>query len=205
MDNCFIEKFLYRREDVLDVEVFASGFTRDMEKDLLTSMGIDDELPVDDDRVITECDESKQDIMRLVLESKASEEERFYEPTDSVEEFIDANDKLDRTMGNEESVKMPELVNANFECLNNLKDLKIDISSEFDGVSEDGRSNVTGMSTASTIPAEVVRDKVKKALERRHRNEARHRVIVKGEANAVTRKRRENRDTIKEHAVWDWS
>lgn len=202
MDNCFIEKFLYRREDVLDVEVFASGFTRDMEKDLLTSMGIDDELPVDDDRVITECDESKQDIMRLVLESKASEEERFYEPTDSVEEFIDANDKLDRTMGNEESVKMPELVNANFECLNNLK---IDISSEFDGVSEDGRSNVTGMSTASTIPAEVVRDKVKKALERRHRNEARHRVIVKGEANAVTRKRRENRDTIKEHAVWDWS
>lgn len=33
---------LWRREDSLDVEVSASGFTRQMDKDLLEGMGIDE-------------------------------------------------------------------------------------------------------------------------------------------------------------------
>lgn len=41
--------FYFRREDDLDVEVSASGFTRQMDKDLLVGMGIDENSSSEDD------------------------------------------------------------------------------------------------------------------------------------------------------------
>lgn len=63
--------------------------------------------------------------------------------------------------------------------------------------------SVRSMSTATTIPPEVIRDRVKKALAKRERAAVRHRNLAKGEASAVNRQRRDNKDTIKDSfGIW---
>lgn len=63
--------------------------------------------------------------------------------------------------------------------------------------------SVRSMSTATTIPPEVIRDRVKKSLEKRERATVRHRKLAKGEASAVNRQRRENKSTIKDSfGIW---
>lgn len=63
--------------------------------------------------------------------------------------------------------------------------------------------SVRSMSTATTIPPEVIRERVKKSLEKRNRAAARHRNLAKGEASAVNRQRRENKSTIKDSfGIW---
>ncbi|CAH2269395.1 jg16421 [Pararge aegeria aegeria] len=59
--------------------------------------------------------------------------------------------------------------------------------------------------SASTIAPEVVKQQVKKNLEVREKKMARKHAIAKGEASAVTRERRDNRETIREsHGLWGW-
>lgn len=59
--------------------------------------------------------------------------------------------------------------------------------------------------TAATIAPEVIKKKVKVALQKREDREKSRRILVKGEANAVTRVRRDNRDTIKQSTgIWGW-
>jgi len=63
--------------------------------------------------------------------------------------------------------------------------------------------SVQSITTATTIPPEVIRDRVKKSLEKRQRATVRHRKLAKGEASAVNRQRRENKDTIKDSiGIW---
>lgn len=63
--------------------------------------------------------------------------------------------------------------------------------------------SIRSMSTTTTIPPEVVRDRVKKLLEKRERATVRHRNLAKGEASAVNRQRRENKNTIKDSfGIW---
>lgn len=88
-------------------------------------------------------------------------------------------------------------------------------NTELDIPSDDHDSNadrsefnfdLRSVTSASTIPPEVIRARVKRALEKRERTKVRIRNLAKGEASATTRKRRENRDTIKESAGckgWD--
>ncbi|KAJ2949369.1 hypothetical protein O0L34_g15282 [Tuta absoluta] len=59
--------------------------------------------------------------------------------------------------------------------------------------------------SASTIAPEVVKQQVRKNLEHRQKQMERKKVIAKGEASAVTRQRRDNRETIREsHGIWGW-
>lgn len=59
--------------------------------------------------------------------------------------------------------------------------------------------------TAATIAPELIKKKVKIALQKRDKKEQSRRILVKGEANAITRVRRENRDTIKQSTgIWGW-
>lgn len=63
--------------------------------------------------------------------------------------------------------------------------------------------SVRSMSTATTIPPEVIRDRVKKSLEKRERAIVRQRNLAKGEASAVNRQRRENKSVIKDSfGIW---
>lgn len=68
----------------------------------------------------------------------------------------------------------------------------------------DSRS-MHSITTVSTIAPELIKRKVKVALQKREKGEQSRRIITKGEANAVTRTRRENRDTIKQSTgIWGW-
>jgi len=70
-------------------------------------------------------------------------------------------------------------------------------------VYDDTRS-VRSISTAATIAPDVIKKRIKLALDKRERNQAK-RALVKGEASAVTRIRRDNRATIKESTgIWGW-
>ncbi|GBP94963.1 Mariner Mos1 transposase [Eumeta japonica] len=59
--------------------------------------------------------------------------------------------------------------------------------------------------SASTIAPEVVKSQVKKNLEQRQKKMERSKVVAKGEASAVTRRRRDNRETVRESSgLWGW-
>ena len=79
---------------------------------------------------------------------------------------------------------------------------------DFDDVkstTESDLHSIRSVSTTSTIPPEVIRSRVKAALEKRGKAATRQRCLAKGEASAVTRKRRENRETIKEcNGIWGY-
>ncbi|KAI8434441.1 hypothetical protein MSG28_012466 [Choristoneura fumiferana] len=74
---------------------------------------------------------------------------------------------------------------------------------------EKALSDVRSMRTytsASTIAPEVVKQQVKKNLDVRQKRMERKKAIAKGEASAVTRQRRDNRETVREsHGLWGWA
>ena len=73
-----------------------------------------------------------------------------------------------------------------------------------DCVSDTRSVYTTTSSTASTIAPEVIKRRVKASLERRKHQEQLKRMRAKGEANATTRKRRENSDNIKTSTSAFW-
>lgn len=80
--------------------------------------------------------------------------------------------------------------------LSNTKDKAIYVSDE--------TRSVRSISTAATIAPDVIKKRTKLALDKRERSQAK-RILVKGEASAVTRVRRDNRATIKESTgIWGW-
>lgn len=68
----------------------------------------------------------------------------------------------------------------------------------------DARSQRSYSTTASTIAPTVIKDRIKKTIELKEQREVRKRCLAKGEANATTRGRKENKDTVKEYAGWDF-
>ncbi|KAL1139740.1 hypothetical protein AAG570_006718 [Ranatra chinensis] len=161
------------REDDLDVEVAASGFTRQMENDLLTSIA--------DENLTIQKDISENESISCVSQNEGEKNE------------VDA--RIDISISNCED--LPEN-----ESFSSFAENNIDSDEKF---SVSGFSAIGSVSTTSTIPPEIMRQKLKKQLEKRALNSVKHRLVVKGEASAVTRKRRENRDTIKESGgIWGW-
>ncbi|XP_015440361.1 PREDICTED: serine/threonine-protein kinase RIO2 [Dufourea novaeangliae] len=76
--------------------------------------------------------------------------------------------------------------------------------SENDKLEYDLRS-MYSTTTTTTIAPELIKKKVKAALQRRNKKEQSRRILVKGEANATTRIRRDNRDTVKQSTgIWGW-
>lgn len=68
----------------------------------------------------------------------------------------------------------------------------------------DARSHRSYSTTASTIAPSVIKDKIKRTIELKEQRDVRKRCLAKGEANATTRGRKENKDTVKEYAGWDF-
>lgn len=68
----------------------------------------------------------------------------------------------------------------------------------------DARSMRSYSTSASTIAPSVIKDKIKRNLDLNDKKEIRKRCVAKGEASAVTRGRKENRNTCKEYAGWDF-
>ncbi|XP_015596389.1 serine/threonine-protein kinase rio2 [Cephus cinctus] len=218
------------REDCIDVEIKASGLTRQMEKDLLVEMGIEECEDVDED------DEEEKDKENI----KKTEEEINY-LRDQVEQIVESDSNKMRETGLMEST---EKIKDTIENLGKLKidenlalrsdykedDRLIDTqksildSEERDAIAEmnitqatHGSNNessddefqdslsVRSVSTAATIAPEVIKHRMRQTLEKREKKGQSRKILAKGEASATTRTRRENRDTIRQSSgIWGW-
>lgn len=92
------------------------------------------------------------------------------------------------------------------ECSNVLYDLSSKtVEDKAAYISDcDDIESIRSVSTATTIAPEVIKKKVKIALDNREKKNQSKRKLVKGEASAVTRIRRENRATVKESLTGIW-
>lgn len=184
-----IDFYFNSREEFLDVEVSASGFTKNMDQLLLHEMGMIDEI----DGSGEESDfyeEEKDEVAHLAEQvAELMKEESSTVLRNSLKSPT-AQEKTNNVKSDsEEYVSLSE--NDDCESVVSSKVCYSDIHS------------VRSMSTATTIPPEVIRDRVKKSLEKRERATVRHRKLAKGEASAVNRQRRDNKDTIKDSfGIW---
>lgn len=179
----------YSREEFLDVEVSASGFTKTMDQELLHEMGMIDS--------IDEESEEEND----VYENEKDEVEHLAE---RVAELM--KEESSTILGNSTVLPVQKVLDhiksdsEDYVSLNESDDCESVASSK---VCYSDIHSVCSMTTATTIPPEVIRDRVKKSLEKRERATVRHRKLAKGEASAVNRQRRENKDTIKDSfGIW---
>lgn len=169
--------------------MLASGFTKNMDQLVLHEMGLIDSI---DEEGSDESDfyENEKDEVEYLAEQVADlmkEESSTVLGNSTIP--LDQHETDNIKSDSEEYASLSE----NDDCENVA-------SSE---VCYSDIHSVQSMSTATTIPPEVIRDRVKKSLEKRERAAIRHRKLAKGEASAVNRQRRENRNTIKDSfGIW---
>lgn len=165
------------------------------------------------DNANTKYSEKELDELRKEVEASIENDERT-----AVPEIITKTVKL--TITDKEVTKAPEkeqhnedddvptLVKQTTEEEDNIGDLDKNSQKYRLAMIEKALSDVRSMRTytsASTIAPEVVKQQVKKNLEVRQKKMERKKAIAKGEASAVTRQRRDNRETIREsHGIWGW-
>lgn len=129
-----------------------------------------------------ECSEGELNVSDLSSED-GKQDELLTETSDRHSEKISLNEKL-------ESMNIASAENDG-------------ITEELD--CEDDRT-VDNFSVTSSIAPEVIHSRLKKSLKKRTVAVTRHRKLAKGEASAVTRKRKENKNIIKEYSspsIWE--
>lgn len=174
-----------------------------MEKDLLTEIGLGDEQNAEEELNNKEIEEDIE-CMRQKLEKCVADDWKN-DPSPKEEGVQVTNEPTTQNevhLPERCSVKEVPTKEKDISANENLSDYGSD---EANSDAETEVHSVRSVSTTSTIPPEVIRDRVKKALERRSKQATRLRCLAKGEASATTRKRRENRDTIKDSSgIWGW-
>lgn len=137
--------------------------------------------------------------------------------------FVDASDDVPKAIPIDLPVSSPIPSNptvidsdAASVSSNDLNDIETDDLADLDPNSRqyrfkmvekilsDARSMRSYSTSASTIAPSVIKDKIKKNINLNEKKEIRKRCVAKGEASAVTRGRKENRNTCKEYAGWDF-
>ncbi|XP_075979290.1 RIO kinase 2 [Anticarsia gemmatalis] len=213
------------RDDELDTEIACSGYkrTKDLDNDLLEEMGIglqvsDDEEESGDEENTednnTKYSEQELEDLRKEVEASIQNDERTTIPeivTKTVKLTITDKETVKKATNEEEiEEEIPTLVKASTEEeeSDNIGELDKNSQKYRLAMIEKALSDVRSMRTytsASTIAPEVVKQQVKKNLEVRQKKMDRKKAIAKGEASAVTRQRRDNRETIREsHGLWGW-
>uniref|UniRef100_A0A3Q1HLB0 Serine/threonine-protein kinase RIO2 n=1 Tax=Anabas testudineus TaxID=64144 RepID=A0A3Q1HLB0_ANATE len=224
-----------RRSCSLDVEVSASGFTKDLERDgaLLHPAGPeeDDEEEGDDNEEETDEEGEKEEDSVVMEEYKHAmleleglkvsstlahvhEEEGKKENVQAKEEDNNENqgeqkENVTEPTATSDGDTEDELREAENECPE-LADLSAS-NKEFKPFRDsdsllhmaehrrkrtDSEATMGSIGSCSTIPPEVVRQKVRRQLTKQQKADQKRR-LQKGEANLVTKSRRENQSTIK--------
>ncbi|XP_050457642.1 uncharacterized protein LOC126854704 [Cataglyphis hispanica] len=216
------------REDCIDAEVNASGLMKQMQKDLLKELNItiDDENEEDSEtETYEDCINNAKDledqINNLQLESEISKKEESAVLTHNVAISNERFEELSTKMSTEKQNNSENKCKQNNEATDNivvdeehskhaLYDLSSNTEDAFDDASVsyinnyDDTQSIRSVSTAATIAPEVIKKRVKLALDNREKKNQSKRILVKGEASAVTRTRRENRATIKDSLTGIW-
>ncbi|KAK6306284.1 hypothetical protein J4Q44_G00232090 [Coregonus suidteri] len=209
-----------RRSCSLDVEISASGFTKDFERDaaLLDPEGPDGEDDDDDEGEEEEEEEEEmektmdmEEYRHAILELeglKVSDtqtethtetgDEEGGEPRETDPEAV-VMGGLDEAREKEEEDVCPELVdlsssNREFKPFRDSDSLLHVV--EHSRRRTDSEATAGSVGSCSTIPPEVVRAKVRRQLSKQQKAAQRRR-LMKGESNLVTAERRENQSNIK--------
>lgn len=227
----------FRREDSIDAEVKASGFARQIEKEIdIFLKEIDIEYKEEEDNE-SETNDDNED----------SEKETYEDCVDNIEDLehqlndlqfqneIVVKDGFDVSTRdaavNSDNDYLKEMStapctdkqsNTENECKRDNEDVTVenvmadekyndcisyDLSSNVGNEAEyfyDDTRSIRSVSTTATIAPDVIKKRTKLALDKRERSRTK-RILVKGEASAVTRIRRDNRATIKESTgIWGW-
>ncbi|XP_047449114.1 serine/threonine-protein kinase RIO2 [Mugil cephalus] len=222
-----------RRTFSLDVEVSASGFTKDLERDaaLLHPAGPEEEEEDDEEESEEEAtdediereeesvdlEEYKHAILELeglkVSETHADTQDQEEEKNDGQKEAEEEEEAetAPSARSDEETVKETEeeLKEAEDECpeltdiaASNKEFKPFRDSDSLLQIAEhmrrrtDSEATMGSTGSCSTIPPEVVRQKVRRQLTKQQKAAQRRR-LQKGEANLVTKSRRENQNNIK--------
>ncbi|KAG7489482.1 serine serine/threonine-protein kinase RIO2 [Solea senegalensis] len=236
-----------RRSCSLDVEVSASGFTKDMERDgaLLHPAGpegeeddeedgedeetTDEEIEGEDESVdMEEYKHAMQELEGLKIsdthtDREEEEEEQQQEEYDEEQQQQEEDDESENPTEQKETETAPAAIgdlNAQNDLEEELKEAEdecpelSDISAankEFKPFRDsdsllhmaehrrrrtDSEATMGSTGSCSTIPPEVVRQKVRRQLTKQQKAAQRRR-LQKGEANLVTKSRRENQNNIK--------
>ncbi|KAK2911826.1 hypothetical protein QQF64_027677 [Cirrhinus molitorella] len=235
----FIRRFSYeselyptfkdiRRTCSLDVEISASGYTKELQQDdrLLHPEGPEGEGLSEDDE--DDIPESAEDTHQAASEEAISMEEYKHAmleleglkiskdtpteesdteecegaqceeeiPSEDIQKETDIPKDLEKEEENEVEDECPDLVDLS-AFNKEFRPFRDQVSFE----NERRRRTTSEMSigsvgSCSTIPPEVIRQKVKKQITKQQKVAQRKR-LQKGEANLVTKERRENRNNIK--------
>ncbi|TMW48475.1 hypothetical protein DOY81_006438 [Sarcophaga bullata] len=109
----------------------------------------------------------------------------------------DGSDALSLSSNDLETDNVPELVNV--DPNSRMYRLKM-----VEKILEEARSHRSYSTSASTIAPSVVTDRIRRNMDKKEKIEIRKRCVAKGEASAVHRHRKENKDVVKEYAGWDF-
>ncbi|XP_043491317.1 serine/threonine-protein kinase RIO2 [Polistes fuscatus] len=169
------------REDCVDIEIKASGLTKQMEKDVLMEMGF-------------EANENKE---TCKIDNDDNDDDVNVSAGDN-------NDDIDVSAGDNANDNSKE---SNFE--NDIEELRLRVEQsmqEVDSSEENVNEDLTIARSAATtiISPDDIKKRTKRSLEKREKKNISRKILVKGEASAVTRVRRENRDIIKQSTVGIW-
>lgn len=168
----------------------ASGFTKTMDQILLHEMGMVDNIEEGSGEESDSYENEKDEVEHLAkrVAELMEEESSIVLGSSTIPPVLEVTTNNTNSDSGEYN-SLSE--NDDCESVNSSKVCYSDIHS------------VQTMSTATTIPPEVIRDRVKKSLEKRERATVRHRKLAKGEASAVNRQRRDNKSTIKDSfGIW---
>lgn len=222
------------REDSLDAEVKASGFARQIEKEidtLMTEIGIeykeekDNESSEDnednEEETYEDCVDNIEDLEHQ-LNDLQFQNEIVKEGLDVPKDTKALNNDNERLKGIHTVSCSDEQSNVENECKREKEDVTVenvidneehndhtscDLSSNVENEAVhfyDDTRSIRSASTAATIAPDVIKKRTKLALDKRERSQTK-RALAKGEASAVTRIRRDNRAEIKESTgIWGW-
>lgn len=240
--------FPFRREDCIDVEVKASGMTKQMEKDLLIEMGYEDDEGCKKEEEKQEEEDSEEEIYEncieqnfedletkikdLQLQVENTMKEEFNVPVRETSQHNDnerfekismasRSEKEDNTEIEYKTTEATIVENVTGDKKNsehtscdisskiNFPDMQESVSNTENETAyvEDflDTQSMWSISTTATIAPNVIRKRVKMTLQKRDRKSQPKKIIAKGEASAVTRTQRDNRDTIRESTgIWGW-
>ncbi|XP_072747498.1 uncharacterized protein Riok2 [Anoplolepis gracilipes] len=214
------------REDCIDAEVHASGLMKQMQKDLLKELNVTIENEVENEEdsetetyenCINNVEDLEDQINNIQLEPEISKKEdsvfthdiviknKHIEEVSTIIYFEKQNNSENKCKENNEDLAIENIAVDKEHSKHALYDLLSNAEDEASINDYDDVRSIRSVSTAATIAPEMIKKRVKLALDNREKKSQSRRLLVKGEASVVTRTRRENRDTIKDSLTGIWS
>lgn len=215
----------FRREDCIDAEVNASGLMKQVQKDLLKELNLTIDAENEEDSetetyedCINNVEGLEDQINNLQFKSEISEKKEkstVFTCNVITQDDNECFEEISTTICSEKQNNLENKCKQNNENIENividkeysnaLYDLSSDVEDKVAYINDyDDVESIRSVSTAATIAPELIKKRVKLALDNREKKSQSKRKIVKGEASAVTRIRRENKATVKESLTGIW-